>query len=300
MLYQKYGCMTKEPLFVIVLPTYNRSKLLIRALKSISNQRYNNWRCIIVDDGSSDDTNTIVSNFIAEENRFKYIKQENEGVNSARNNAIYFVESLNEDCYYMFIDDDDYLSDDCLSKASSMVLRHSGYRWFGFNCINSKTHKKISKVKRYGANNYLRDLMFGKNWRGDITSFIHSSIIGDLRFCTEIKNGEEWYFWSQLAINDDVYIVDEIGSFKDYLPAGLTKTGFNRDKAIEVIQLKLKILSPIVGDKMMIHQIVTLAKNYYQSGQKQEAKAYLKKAFELNPFYFRQYFHWIKQFFYKS
>ena len=110
-----------------------------------------------------------------------------------------------------------------------------------------------------------------------------------------VKNG---IFGSQLAIENDVYIVDEPGSYKDYLPEGLTKSGFNRDKAIQVMRLKLEILSPIVGEKKMIHQIITLSKNYYQKGQKKKARDLLIKTFKLNPFYLRQYPHWIKQLLY--
>lgn len=289
--------MNQEHLFVIVIPTFNRSKLIIRALKSIKKQEYKNWKCVIVNDGSTDDTDTLVNEFIRQDDRYLYIQQENKGVNAARNAGIDFIEKSVDNCFYLFIDDDDYLAEDCLTKVSSLIDRKLPYSWFGLNCINIETRQKVSRVKSYGANNYIKDLMFGRNWRGDITSFIHSSIIGDLRFCKEIKNGEEWYFWSQLAINNNVYIVDEAGSFKDYLPAGLTKSGFNRDKAIQVQLLKLKILSPVVGERKMIHQIVTLAKNYYQSGKKEEARIFLKKAFKLNPLYLRQYTHWIKHFF---
>jgi glycosyltransferase involved in cell wall biosynthesis len=291
--------MIKEPLFVIVVPTYTRSELLVRSLLSIRDQSYKNWECIVVDDGSTDNTENVVKEFICEEPRFKYIKQENCGVNAARNNAIDVFQDKGKDCFYIFIDDDDYLSDQCLLKAKDMISKNSTYNWFGFNCINIETNKKVSKIKKYGANNYIWDLMFGKNWRGDITSFVHSSLVNNFRFCQEIKNGEEWFFWSQLAIKNDVFIKDEPGSFKDYLPLGLTKLGFNRDKTIQVLNLKLKIIAPVVGEKRMIHQIITLAKNNYQLGQHAKARILLKQAFKLNPFYFRQYPHWIKQFFTK-
>jgi hypothetical protein len=78
----------------------------------------------------------------------------------------------------------------------------------------------------------------------------------------------------------NLIVLDEAGSFKDYLPSGLTKSCFNRDKAIQVLNLKLKILAPIVGEKKMIHQIITLAKNYYQNEKRSEARALLKKAFK--------------------
>jgi glycosyltransferase involved in cell wall biosynthesis len=290
--------MNQEPLFVIVVPTYNRVELLIRSLKSIENQEYKNWKCVVVNDGSTDDTDHKVLDYIQGKDNFSYIKQENQGVNAARNAGIDLIQQSIVDCYYIFIDDDDYLSEQCLIKAQAMIREHVGYKWFGYNCINIENKNKVSKIRQYGENNYIKGLMFGNDWRGDITSFIHSSIIGDLRFCKEIKNGEEWYFWAQLSITNNVFILDEPGSFKDYLPAGLTKSGFNRDKAIQVLLLKLRILSPIVGERKMIHQIVTLAKNYYQSGQKKEARVFLKKAFQLSPLYLRQYTHWIKHLFY--
>jgi glycosyltransferase involved in cell wall biosynthesis len=290
--------MNQEPLFVIVVPTYNRVELLIRSLKSIENQEYKNWKCVVVNDGSTDDTDDKLLDYIQGKDNFSYIKQENQGVNAARNAGIDLIQQSIVDCYYIFIDDDDYLSEQCLIKAQAMIREHVNYKWFGYNCINIENKNKVSKIRQYGENNYIKGLMFGNDWRGDITSFIHSSIIGDLRFCKEIKNGEEWYFWAQLSITNNVFILDEPGSFKDYLPAGLTKSGFNRDKAIQVLLLKLRILSPIVGERKMIHQIVTLAKNYYQSGQKKEARVFLKKAFQLSPLYLRQYTHWIKHLFY--
>lgn len=290
--------MVEKPLFVIILPTYTRSELLVRALNSIQNQNYAHWKCIIIDDGSIDNTELVAQNFINNNDQFEYIKQENKGVNAARNTGIEYISSKKNNFYYIFIDDDDYLADQCLHNASICISEEPNYSWYGFNCIDSETHRKVSRIKSYGANNYLKDLMFGSSWRGDITSFIHDSIVGQLRFCPEVKNGEEWYFWSQLAVHNNVFMKDEAGSFKDYLPSGLTRSGFNRDKAIQVLRLKLKILSPIVGEDKMIHQTVTLAKNYYQQGMRPEAQRLLRKAFKLNPTYLRQYPHWIKQFFY--
>lgn len=285
--------------FVIIIPSYMRSDLLKRALDSIKTQGYENWNCVVINDGSTDKTESIVKKYVNHDHRVHYLKQENSGVNVARNTGIEYAKSKFDNFYYLFIDDDDYLAEDCLSKANNSILEQPDYKWHGFNCINSdKTAKKISRIKSYGPNNYISDLMFGQNWRGDITSFIHNSLVDDLRFCQEFKNGEEWYFWSQLAVNNDTLISDTPGSFKDYLPTGLTKSGFNRDKAIQVLKFKLKILSPIVSETKMIHQVVSLAKNLYQQGNKVEARKYLFQAFSINPLYLRQYPHWIKQLFY--
>lgn len=287
-----------ENYFIVILPTFNRAHLLLRAIESIRNQNHTNWQCIIVNDGSTDNSHAIISEQKESDPRIHYLEQSNQGVNAARNSGIEYAQSNFNDFYFLFIDDDDYLDPSCFSYANESIFKNSNYKWHGFNCINTCNGKKISRIKKYGRNNYINDLMFGKNWRGDITSFIHNSLINQLRYCTEIVNGEEWFFWSQLSEKNDVFINNLPGSYKDFLPQGLTKSGFNRDKAIQVIKLKIKILSPLVGEKKMVHQLVTLAKNLYQEGEKTEAKKVLMKVFKLKPFYFRQYFHWIKQLFY--
>ena len=95
--------MNQEPLFVIVVPTYNRVELLIRSLKSIENQEYKNWKCVVVNDGSTDDTDHKVLDYIQGKDNFSYIKQENQGVNAARNAGIDLIQQSIVDCYYIFI-----------------------------------------------------------------------------------------------------------------------------------------------------------------------------------------------------
>ena len=92
---------TNSPLFVVVLPTYTRSELLIRALESIHYQNYTNWKCIVVDDGSTDNTESVAQGFIAKDDRITYVKQENRGVNAARNAGINLVSATINDCYYI-------------------------------------------------------------------------------------------------------------------------------------------------------------------------------------------------------
>ncbi len=71
------------PFFSVIIPTYNRAGVLLRALESIINQSFSDWELIIVDDGSTDNTVNIFESFV-KDNRIKYIKQENRGVCVAR------------------------------------------------------------------------------------------------------------------------------------------------------------------------------------------------------------------------
>ena len=62
----------------IIIPTYNHSEYLKRALNSVINQTYENWEAIVIDNYSSDNTSEVVANF--KNNKIKYSKVKNNGV----------------------------------------------------------------------------------------------------------------------------------------------------------------------------------------------------------------------------
>lgn len=72
----------------IIVPCYNQAQYLDEALQSVSDQTYQNWECIIVNDGSSDNTEEVAQKWKEKDVRFQYFFKENEGVSSARNYAI--------------------------------------------------------------------------------------------------------------------------------------------------------------------------------------------------------------------
>lgn len=86
----------------IVIPTFNRKKVIARAIKSVSSQTYKNWELIIVDDGSTDNTKEAIKPFLKDK-RIKYFYQENQGVCSARNFGV--QKSRGE--YISLLDSDD-------------------------------------------------------------------------------------------------------------------------------------------------------------------------------------------------
>jgi glycosyltransferase involved in cell wall biosynthesis len=96
----------KDKIVSIIIPTYNYGHLIAQTLNCLIVQSYKNWEAIIVDDGSSDNTEEIVNSFLAADDRFIFIKKNNKGVSSARNAGI----KKSKGDYIQFLDADDLIS----------------------------------------------------------------------------------------------------------------------------------------------------------------------------------------------
>jgi glycosyltransferase involved in cell wall biosynthesis len=100
----------KKPDVSIVVPVYNAAKYLNRCLDSIMGQSYGNWECVLVDDGSVDDSGRICDEYVEKDKRFRVVHKENGGVSSARNVGI----DRSEGEWLYFCDADDELLSDGL------------------------------------------------------------------------------------------------------------------------------------------------------------------------------------------
>ena len=72
-----------NPLVSIIIPTYNRAHLISETLDSVLAQTYTNWECIVVNDGSPDDTEKVAKRWVEKDSRFKYLVKENGGLEYA-------------------------------------------------------------------------------------------------------------------------------------------------------------------------------------------------------------------------
>jgi glycosyltransferase involved in cell wall biosynthesis len=76
------------PLVSVIIPAYNAAKFIAETIESVLSQIYQNIEIVVVDDGSQDETSTIVRQFAARDRRVRLIQQANAGVAAARNCAI--------------------------------------------------------------------------------------------------------------------------------------------------------------------------------------------------------------------
>lgn len=101
----------KNDLVSIIVPAYNSENTIDKCLGSIFNQTYMNWECIIIDDGSTDNTFSSIDKWSKRDCRFKCIRQNNKGMGIARNIGI----SVAMGIYITFIDSDDWVGPDYIS-----------------------------------------------------------------------------------------------------------------------------------------------------------------------------------------
>lgn len=101
------------PKVSIIVPCYNQAKYLPDTLDSVLAQTYKDWECVIVNDGSTDNTEDVVLEYCQKDKRIKYISQNNCGVSASRNRGI-----RESDGYYILpLDGDDIIEATYLEKA---------------------------------------------------------------------------------------------------------------------------------------------------------------------------------------
>lgn len=103
----------------VILTCFNQETYLAEALDSVLNQSYPYWECIILNDGSTDRSEEIAMQYVAKDERFVYVYQENQGVVAARNNAI----KASKGKYLLPLDGDDILSPKYLELAVDILDR---------------------------------------------------------------------------------------------------------------------------------------------------------------------------------
>lgn len=114
--------MPKKSIISIIIPTFNRAHLIGETLDSVLAQVYNNWECLVIDDGSSDNTAKLLATYCNNDNRFKYFKRPKEspkGGNAARN----FGLECSKGEYIQWFDDDDIMAENYLSERIALFTK---------------------------------------------------------------------------------------------------------------------------------------------------------------------------------
>jgi len=116
------------PLVSIIIPTFNYGCYISNAINSALQQTYANIEVIVVDDGSTDETQVVLAKY---EGKIRSIRQDNQGASAARNRGI--REANGE--YIAFLDADDRYRPDNIARKLSYLQQHPEFRWCYSNCV---------------------------------------------------------------------------------------------------------------------------------------------------------------------
>lgn len=118
-------------LISIIIPTFNRAQIISETLDSVLAQTYKNWECIIVDDGSSDNTEEVVLAYTSKDHRFKFYKRPSDyppGGNGARNYGF----EISNGTYINWFDSDDLMHPKKLeTQINAFTTEHDFVACFG-------------------------------------------------------------------------------------------------------------------------------------------------------------------------
>lgn len=216
------------PLISVVLPTFNREKYLPRAINSVLTQTYKNLELIIVDDGSTDNTEAIVKGY--SDTRLRYYKQElNKGGSAARNVGI----KLARGELISFQDSDDEWLPEKLEKQVrkfSEVGDHVGVICCGYEFIHDKTNEVVSKSIPVEKGNVHR-IMLINNYTGPLAVLMKATCFKKVGLFDEtLPCCHDWDLWIR---------VSKYYKF-DYVPDILAKAYIHGKQLSTNLEVKIK------------------------------------------------------------
>lgn len=173
----------------LIIPVYNTGEKLHRCFDSILAQSYQNYECIVVDDGSTDDSSTIIDEYATRDVRFKVVHKENGGVGSARNCGLNIASGE----WLVFIDSDDFLKPDHIESLMDAATDDVDLVMIGFRFLHpDKTTEHGYNAGRYIGIESIRKFIFE-------TEFLKFQVPWDRTY----RNKKNLFFDVNLSLGED-------------------------------------------------------------------------------------------------
>ena len=217
---------SEKPRFSIIVPLYNKAPYVRKALDSVISQTCTDWECIIVDDGSTDNSAAICEEYLNNitHQTSHIIHQPNSGVAAARNNGV--KESHGE--YVCFLDADDWWEPTFLEEMDRLITDYPDAGIYAMNYIYykpGKTHVALSLPRGYM--NYPEAYLQSGSmpvWTG--TTCMPRKVFEEMGgFPVGIKLGEDFLLWAKTAIHYPVAFCEKpLAYYNNDIPAYLRAT----------------------------------------------------------------------------
>jgi glycosyltransferase involved in cell wall biosynthesis len=227
-------------LITVFTPSYNRAHLLPRVYESLCRQTFRDFEWVIVDDGSTDDTESVVnSQFIMHNSQFpvRYFYQENGGKHRAINHGVRKAQGE----LFLILDSDDTLPPNALERIAFYYQQIKDDSAFGGVCGYMAHHNgtvigKGCDIPVLDTNSI--ELRYKYHVEGDMLEVFRTSVLKEIPF-PETKDEKfvpEVLVWNRIACNYKLRVFHEVVYNRDYLDGGLT------DKIV-----KIRMNSPVAS-----------------------------------------------------
>ncbi len=273
-------------LISVIIPCYNQGRFLKETCESLLAQDYNNWEAIIINDGSTDNTEEVAVKILNLDERFKYFYKSNGGLSSARN---FGIQKATGD-YIQFLDSDDILKPEKFSRSIELA-NNNDIIITDFLRFKSESGKLKKAFCDLSEQNYtFKSILL--NWDVKYSIPIHcgmfkSTAIKSIFFDEDLKAKEDWFFWLQVFERDPKvsFLNEKLALYRVH------KKSMTKDEALMHENLNLaynKIYTHLSeGDRMLFFNRLTKELSAVRQNYKE---------FKENVFY-RKIFYSIKKMF---
>jgi glycosyltransferase involved in cell wall biosynthesis len=285
-----------DVLFSIVIPAFNREKFILKTIQSLLAQTYNNFEIIVVDDGSTDNTEKVVGRM--QDERIKYYKKENAERGAARN---YGTNKAKGD-YITFLDSDDLLYSNYLKEANTFIKKNKSIDVFHQLFEVRNNTDKLIRSADYSNNNVFKSLIAKGNFIACQGVFLHKDFAKFNLFIEDrnLAGSEDYELWLRISTTTNIVINPVVTSALIQHPER-SVVQIDIDKLIKRKELMLKYLfsNKLINSNLLKYKraLKTGAYSYISlhialsKQSKKTALKYLLKAIRQSPvFIFKRRF----------
>lgn len=202
--------MNSFPKITVIIPCYNVESYIQKCIESVLNQSYGNIEIILIDDGSTDNTNEVILKSIENISNILYIRNDNFGVSNARNTGI---KNATGD-YIMFIDSDDYISKNMIKNMYKLLIKYNSdivkcniKKEYAEGQASRNEKPVYSSVKYFSKEDFsktiYKKILSTETMNSSCCSLFKTDIIknNELFFREDIYNGEDAIFFMNYIDN---------------------------------------------------------------------------------------------------
>ncbi|TSC91530.1 MAG: glycosyl transferase family 2 protein [Parcubacteria group bacterium Licking1014_17] len=278
------------PRVSIIIPAFNSAKNIKRTIESVSNQSFRDWELIVVDDGSTDNTKEIISEFQNNDPRIRYIYQENSGGPAGPKNTG-IKNSIGE--LIAFLDHDDEWLPKKLEKQVYLMdhPRKNNTALVGCDAfIIDELHDEERIYRITKSENYLEELLVRNVIFCSSGVIVKRSVLSDVGYFDEqFRFGDDWDMWLRIAQKYSLDFIHE-PLYKYYRHAETVTSKLNIDNRINEYEFGLSKHLPLYKKYRKAHSnhLLIMGRMCYPE-KRREALVLFWNALKINPVNIRAY-----------